>query len=182
MRELRAAAPLPPSLDRGAARPGLALKWRRENLQVTAAAFVAQGNMIVVSDRGDRLLLLTHHGLHAATRCVLPWANPTLGTQLRHTRHSSPAGAAASSPAAAAAAAAASSCTASSSIGCGEGVRLNLNRTRARAAPRAHLALVEVALSAPGHTGLQPLVLRVAGHRRRARQLDEDLRRQHPAC
>ena len=57
-----------------------------------------------MSDRGDRLLLLTHHGLHAATRCVLPWANPTLGTQLRHTRHSSPAGAAASSPAAAAAA------------------------------------------------------------------------------
>ena len=38
--------------------PGLVLKWRRENMQVTAAAFIAQGNMLVVSDRGDRLLLL----------------------------------------------------------------------------------------------------------------------------
>ena len=57
----------------------LALKWRRENMQVTAAAFVAQGNMLVVSDRGDRLLLLNYHGLTAAKRCVLPWASPSAG-------------------------------------------------------------------------------------------------------
>ena len=42
---------------------GLVLKWRRENMQVTAAAFIAQGNMLVVSDRGDRLLLLN---------CIVP--------------------------------------------------------------------------------------------------------------
>jgi len=50
-----------------------ALKWRRENLQVTAAAFIAQGNMLVVSDRGDRLLVLNYHGLYPAKRCNLPW-------------------------------------------------------------------------------------------------------------
>uniref|UniRef100_A0A7S2I0K6 Uncharacterized protein n=1 Tax=Haptolina brevifila TaxID=156173 RepID=A0A7S2I0K6_9EUKA len=54
----------------------LALKWRRQNMQVTAAAFISHGNMLVVSDRGDRLLLLNYHGLHAAKRCVLPWADP----------------------------------------------------------------------------------------------------------
>jgi len=57
---------------------GLVLKWRRENMQVTAAAFIAQGNMLVVSDRGDRLLLLNYHGLHAAKRTVLPWDSPAL--------------------------------------------------------------------------------------------------------
>ena len=35
--------------------------------------------MLVVSDRGDRLLLLNYHGLHAAKRCVLPWADPDAG-------------------------------------------------------------------------------------------------------
>lgn len=45
-------------------------------MQVTAAAFIAQGNMLVVSDRGDRLLLLNYHGLHPAKRCVLPWNQP----------------------------------------------------------------------------------------------------------
>ena len=45
-------------------------------MQVTAAAFIAQGNMLVVSDRGDRLLFLTYHGLHPAKRCLLPWARP----------------------------------------------------------------------------------------------------------
>jgi len=54
----------------------LALKWRRQNIQVTAAAFISHGNMLVVSDRGDRLLLLNYHGLHAAKRCTLPWADP----------------------------------------------------------------------------------------------------------
>ncbi|KAL1495329.1 hypothetical protein AB1Y20_017184 [Prymnesium parvum] len=54
----------------------LVLKWRRENMQVTAAAFIAQGNMLVVSDRGDRLLLLNYHGLHAAKRAVLTWESP----------------------------------------------------------------------------------------------------------
>ena len=54
----------------------LPLKWRRDNIQVTAAVFIAQGNMIAVSDRCDRLLLLNYHGLHAAKRCALPWANP----------------------------------------------------------------------------------------------------------
>ncbi|KAL1495322.1 hypothetical protein AB1Y20_017179 [Prymnesium parvum] len=43
---------------------------------VTAAAFIAQGNMLVVSDRGDRLLLLNYHGLHAAKRAVLTWESP----------------------------------------------------------------------------------------------------------
>ena len=62
---------------RGSANRGLALKWRRDNMQVTAAAFLAQGNMLVVSDRGDRLLLLNYHGLHAAKRLVLPWAAPS---------------------------------------------------------------------------------------------------------
>lgn len=57
---------------------GLAMKWRRENMQVTAAAFIAQGNMLVVSDRGDRLLLLNYHGLHAAKRVVLAWEHPSL--------------------------------------------------------------------------------------------------------
>jgi len=51
----------------------LSLKWRRDNLQVTAAAFTAQGNMLVVSDRGDRLLLLNYHGLQPAKVCALPW-------------------------------------------------------------------------------------------------------------
>ncbi len=60
----------------GAHRRSLPLKWRRENMQITAAAFIAQGNMLVVSDRGDRLLLLNYHGLHAAKRCVLPWESP----------------------------------------------------------------------------------------------------------
>lgn len=46
--------------------------------QVTAAAFIAQGNMLVVSDRGDRLLLLNYHGLHAAKRAILPWETPSL--------------------------------------------------------------------------------------------------------
>jgi len=45
-------------------------------MQVTAAAFIAQGNMLVVSDRGDRLLLLNYHGLHAAKRAVLTWESP----------------------------------------------------------------------------------------------------------
>ena len=54
----------------------LSLKWRREGMQVTAATFIAQGNMLVVSDRGDRLLLLNYHGLQAAKRCVLPWGQP----------------------------------------------------------------------------------------------------------
>ena len=62
--------------------PPLGLKWRREGMQVTAAAFIAQGNMLVVSDRGDRLLLLNYHGLHAARRCVLPWAEPSYGLTL----------------------------------------------------------------------------------------------------
>ena len=80
VRELRRAAAEPPALS---GRKGheshapLALKWRRENIQVTAAAFVAQGNILVVSDRGDRLLLLNYHGLHAAKRCVLPWDQPS---------------------------------------------------------------------------------------------------------
>jgi len=55
---------------------GMVLKWRRDNMQVTAAAFIAQGNMLVVSDRGDRLLLLNYHGLHAAKRITLPWSTP----------------------------------------------------------------------------------------------------------
>jgi len=38
--------------------PLFGLKWRRDTLQVTAAAFLAQGNMLCVSDRGDGLLLL----------------------------------------------------------------------------------------------------------------------------
>jgi len=54
----------------------LALKWRRQNIQVTAAAFISHGNMLIVSDRGDRLLILNYHGLQAAKRCVLPWADP----------------------------------------------------------------------------------------------------------
>ena len=54
----------------------LALKWRRQNIQVTAAAFISHGNMLVVSDRGDRLLVLNYHGLQAAKRIVLPWAHP----------------------------------------------------------------------------------------------------------
>jgi hypothetical protein len=43
---------------------------------VTAATFVSHGNMLIVSDRGDRLLILNYHGLQAAKRCVLPWAIP----------------------------------------------------------------------------------------------------------
>ena len=38
--------------------------------------------MLVVSDRGDRLLLLNYHGLHAARRCVLPWAEPSHGLMI----------------------------------------------------------------------------------------------------
>ena len=52
-------------------------KWRKDNIQITAACFIAQGNMLAVSDRGDRLLLLNYHGLHAAKRCVLPWGQPS---------------------------------------------------------------------------------------------------------
>jgi len=83
VRELRRAASgelQPPLASRDGAEPPLHLKWRRENIQVTAAAFLAHGNMLVVSDRGDRLLLLNYHGLHAAKRCVLPWADPYLSS------------------------------------------------------------------------------------------------------
>lgn len=71
VRELRrAASELLEARERG-----LSLKWRRGNMQISAAAFIAQGNMIVVSDRGDRLLFLNYHGLHAAKRCLLPWGS-----------------------------------------------------------------------------------------------------------
>mmetsp|Transcript_5408 Transcript_5408/g.16070 ORF Transcript_5408/g.16070 Transcript_5408/m.16070 type:complete len:478 (-) Transcript_5408:107-1540(-) len=53
--------------------PLFGLKWRRDTLQVTAAAFLAQGNMLCVSDRGDRLLLLSYHGLTPAKAVALPW-------------------------------------------------------------------------------------------------------------
>lgn len=53
----------------------LGLKWRRQNMQVTAAAFISHGNMLVVSDRGDRLLLLNYHGLQAAKRVSLVWVD-----------------------------------------------------------------------------------------------------------
>ncbi len=59
----------------------LSLKWRRQNIQVTAATFVSHGNMLIVSDRGDRLLILNYHGLQAAKRCVLPWATPQRSPQ-----------------------------------------------------------------------------------------------------
>ena len=49
------------------------LRWRAEGLQVTAAVFVAKGNMLAVSDRGDRLLLLSFHGLVPAKRLHLLW-------------------------------------------------------------------------------------------------------------
>ena len=78
VRELRRpAADSPVRAGRKESHAPLALKWRRENIQITAAAFVAQGNILVVSDRGDRLLLLNYHGLHAAKRCVLPWDQPS---------------------------------------------------------------------------------------------------------
>ena len=53
VRELRQPVGDPPMLasrSDGTELP-LSLKWRRENVQVTAAAFIAQGNMLVVSDR-----------------------------------------------------------------------------------------------------------------------------------
>ena len=82
VRELRRQESETPRLSAGGGRDEscadtpLGLKWRRQNMQVTAAAFISHGNMLVVSDRGDRLLLLNYHGLHAAKRCVLPWASP----------------------------------------------------------------------------------------------------------
>mmetsp|Transcript_71392 Transcript_71392/g.158739 ORF Transcript_71392/g.158739 Transcript_71392/m.158739 type:complete len:150 (-) Transcript_71392:344-793(-) len=72
---------------------GLVLKWRRDNLQVTAAAFIAQGNMLVVSDRGDRLLLLNYHGLHAAKRIILPWSGVGLSIPSARNDYSSHNGA-----------------------------------------------------------------------------------------
>ena len=55
MRELRRSAAAATACG---APPLFGLKWRRDTLQVTAAAFLAQGNMLCVSDRGDGLLLL----------------------------------------------------------------------------------------------------------------------------
>ena len=75
VRELRRSGTDGPQLVEST-QPGLELKWRRESMQVTAAAFLAQGNMLVVSDRGDRLLILNYHGLHAAKRCTIPWNEP----------------------------------------------------------------------------------------------------------
>ena len=51
--------------------------------QATAVAFIANGNMIAISDRGDRLLLLNYHGLHPAKRVTLPWADPQVGSAVR---------------------------------------------------------------------------------------------------
>jgi uncharacterized membrane protein YgcG len=82
VRELRrapSAADTPQLAPREVQEPPLGLKWRREGMQVTAATFIAQGNMLVVSDRGDRLLVLNYHGLQAAKRCVLPWGQPSTG-------------------------------------------------------------------------------------------------------
>ena len=52
----------------------LSLRWRREGMQVTAMAFASHGNLIVCSDRGDRLLIMTYHGLYPAKLCPLPWS------------------------------------------------------------------------------------------------------------
>ena len=73
---LAGGAPASSSNDISRSGAPFSLKWRRQNIQVTAATFVSHGNMLIVSDRGDRLLILNYHGLQAAKRCVLPWAIP----------------------------------------------------------------------------------------------------------
>jgi len=53
--------------------PLLSLRWRRDNMQVTAAAFVSNGSMLCVSDRGDRLLFFTTRRPAPVKVCTLPW-------------------------------------------------------------------------------------------------------------
>lgn len=78
LRELGATGADAPAtlLRRSAAEAGgplLSLRWRRDNIQVTAAAFVSSGSMLCVSDRGDRLLLFAAYGPAPVKACSLPW-------------------------------------------------------------------------------------------------------------
>jgi len=61
------------SSDGGSAGSLLSLRWRRDNMQVTAAAFISRGRMLCVSDRGDRLLIFSVDGPTPVKACSLPW-------------------------------------------------------------------------------------------------------------
>ena len=65
-----------PTPSENDASKALNLRWRFDGMQVTAATFVAKGNMLSVSDRGDRLLLLISHGLLPVKMFYFSWLNP----------------------------------------------------------------------------------------------------------